>query len=475
MKGTPTVGTFLNRVYLNIPSTRLSGREGLTCMLLLFSIAVSQVSCTEKEQDTDPNIILILADDLGWSQLGCYGGPYTTPNIDQLAAEGIRFTNAYAAAAVCSPTRAALMTGKYPARLHLTDFIKGGSFPDSLLQMPAWQKFLPLEEVTIAEMLKKEGYYTGCFGKWHLSQEKQPPESAPYNPDKQGFDEYLVTYKPSSRETDPEHDPHNVDSITDRSIRFLEEHKDKKFFLYVPHNSIHDPLMESAERIALAEGNPTLKDQEIWPVLAAMVNRLDSGVGRLLRAVDRLGLKDNTMVIFYSDNGGKARYARMGPLRKGKGWLYEGGIRVPLIVRWPGKIEAGAKSEHMVSSIDFKPTFSALTGADMTALVDGKPFLQQLFGAEPVTDRTLYWHYPHYHGGSGMKPAGAVRDGRYKLIEWYEELLLGEQGAIELYDLENDIGEQHNLVGEMPQKAEALQNALHDWRSTVQAQMPTPK
>jgi len=280
-----------------------------------------------KQEQIPPNVLLIVADDLGWTQLGCYGGAYYTPAIDSLAVSGMRFTEAYSSAAVCSPTRAALMTGKYPARLHLTDFIKGQSFPDSLLMQPDWQKFLPLEELTLAELFKEKGYRTAIFGKWHLSCEKQPPESAPYNPDKQGFDDYMVTYKPVQGQTDPGHDPHNVDSITLRSVQFLKQHGNEPFFLVVSHNAIHDPVMENWSRVkAYSEQFPE-SDHFVNPALGAMVNRLDEGSSLLLRTLDELGLVEHTIVVFCSDNGGKEAHASQYPLRKGKGWLYEGGIR----------------------------------------------------------------------------------------------------------------------------------------------------
>jgi len=421
-----------------------------------------------------PNIIFILADDIGQTQLGCYGGPYHTPFLDDFASQGMRFTQAYSSAAICSPTRAALMTGKYPARLHLTDFIKGNSYPDSLLQQPDWQKFLPLEEITIAEALKELGYATGAFGKWHLSQEKRPPESAPYNPDKQGFDEYMVTYKPIKKQTDPEADPHNVDSITDRAIQFLEKNSTKPFFLYVSHNAIHDPVMEAKSSIEKFENDTALAALNILPVLAAMVERLDKGVGKLLSKVNELGLADNTVVIFYGDNGGKDAYANQYPFRKGKGWLYEGGIRVPLIIRWPQRVKANNSSDFMLSSIDFFPTLLDIAGGNPNKFTnDGKSFLPELFGENRQIQNTQYWHYPHYHLGSGMKPASAIRKCKYKLIEWHEALLLGKEDAYELYDLEQDIAEQVNLRNELPEVFNDLSNDLTKWKKSVNAQMPT--
>ena len=404
------------------------------CLSVLFSCQ----GATRKA--SPPNVIVILADDLGWNQLGCYGGPYQTPNIDQLASKGKRFTNAYASAAVCSPTRAALMTGKYPARLHITDFIKGGNFPDSLLGPPDWQKFLPLEELTLGEVFHQNGYRTAVFGKWHLSIEKKPPESRAYNPDKQGFDEYMVTYKPVRRQTDPEHDPHNVDSITDRAIRFLEKNREQAFFLVVSHNSIHDPVMESRERteaFTLSGPDPAYR---VNPVLGAMVGRLDEGTGRLLNKLRELGLENETIVFFCSDNGGKESYASQFPFRKGKGWLYEGGIRVPMIIRWPGKINAGTTSDAITATIDIYPTLTELAGFEPPEQnIDGRSFACELFETARLKEAVQFWHYPHYHGGSGMKPASALRKGKYKLVEWHEELLSGRP-AWELYDLETDPG-----------------------------------
>ncbi|MEM1137736.1 MAG: sulfatase [Bacteroidota bacterium] len=445
----------------------------LYCIFIISSCG-QEKSTSIQETRKLPNILFILADDLGWSQLGCYGGPYSTPNIDQFATEGMLFTQAYTSAAVCSPTRAALMTGRYPARLNLTDFIKGDETPDKPLQQPEWQKFLPLEEVTIAELLKEHGYKTAAFGKWHLSQEKIPPLSLPFNPDKQGFDEYMVTYKPR-KNNDPESDPHNIDAITNRAMRFLEENKDSSFFLYVSHNAIHDPIMESKQLIQQFEGDSLLWERNIKPTLAAMVNHLDTGIGRLLKKLNELGLNENTLVIFYSDNGGKEAYASQYPFRKGKGWLYEGGIRVPLLVRFPSKIEAGSQANHVLSTIDFFPTILKSVGLQIPENIDGRSFWEVLTGSSQGSDESIqYWHYPHYHRGSGMKPASALRKGKYKLIAWHEQLLSGES-AYELYDLESDPSEEQNLAEQLPEVKETLSKALSEWQKEVNAQMPILK
>lgn len=442
----------------------------LRCLALAFLLTVPGVA------QGKPNVVLILADDLGWSQIGAYGGAaYRTPHIDRLASEGLRFTDAYSAAAVCSPTRAALMSGKHPARLHLTDHIRGSNPKGKPLLQPAWHKRLDLEITTIAEVFKRNGYRTAHFGKWHLSQDKRPPASLPYNPDRQGFDEALVTYKPIVGTSDPEIDPHNVQAITDRAMDFLERYSNKPFFLYLPHNSIHEPIIESRRRIESYKGKPRLEKLRIMPTLAAIVERLDDGVGQVLAKIDELGLRDNTLVIFYSDNGGKETYARQDPLRSGKGWLYEGGIRVPLIVRWPGHVQPGTTTNHLAATVDWFPTFLEILGdRAVPSNLDGESFLDVLQGAAARTDRTLFWHYPHYHVGSGMVPAGAVRSGRYKLIEWYEGTIAGAGVKFEMFDLKSDISETQNIVGKKPDQAEKLKAILRSWRSTVGAQMPVP-
>jgi arylsulfatase A len=427
-----------------------------------------------------PNIVIILADDMGCAQLGCYGSNYyQTPNIDQLAGEGMRFTHAYAAAAVCSPTRASIMTGKYPACLHLTDFIAGNNRTDYPLKQPDWQKFLPLEEVTFAERLKEKGYRTALFGKWHLSPEKTPPESSPYNPDKQGFDESFITYKPSAGLIQPwqdaENDAHNVDTITSLSLDFMERNRSNPFFLFVSHNTIHDPLKEHAITIQKYKSFPGAGEPENHPVIAAMVERLDHSCGKIFTKVRELGLEENTIILFFGDNGGKHAYAAQSPFRAGKGWLYEGGIREPLIVKWKNKVIPGSVSESLVISNDFFPTFLEMTGVDvgLTNHIDGKSFVSVLRNPENSIHTSLFWHYPHYHTGSGMVPAGAVRSGNWKLIEWYEKSLSGGQiDAFELYDLELDPGENNNLADSLGTKTLELAKMLDSWRKEVNAQLP---
>ncbi len=422
-----------------------------------------------------PNILFILADDLGWSQLGCYGSRfYETPNIDRLATEGMRFTDAYAACPVCSPTRASIMTGKYPARLHLTDFIAGGNYPVERLKQPKWQKYLPLEEVTIAEVLKTAGYKTASFGKWHLSIAKKPPESEQYNPDKQGFDESIITYKPKSKQ-DPEKDAHNVDRITEKSLEFLQKNKDKSFFLYVTHNTIHSPVLGKKKLVDKFRNKAGADLPQNNPVIAAMIEDLDDSVGTLLQKLDEMKIADKTIVIFFSDNGGLERVAKQTPLRSGKANLYEGGIRVPLIVRWPQVTRPGSICSEPVISVDFFPTFIDILGLRNRTKkpIDGVSLVPFLKRSGSLKRKAIYWHYPHYHSSS-IGPGGAVRSGDYKLIEWYDETICGPGNTFELYNLKNDIGEQDNLAKKMPEKTKDLSRVLANWRRKVNAQMMAP-
>jgi len=432
---------------------------------------------TGKVSRKEPNIVFILVDDLGWHQLGCYGSDfYETPNINRLAKEGMKFTDAYAACPVCSPTRASIMTGKYPARLHLTDFIKGGSPKDKKLLTPDWTAYLPLEEVTLAEALKSAGYVTGHFGKWHLNKDKNYKLGRPMDPGSQGFDDVLTTHKPGKGPKSPhENDEHHVQQITDRAIAFIKENKDKPFFCYIPHNTIHRPDKERKELIEKYRKKPGADNDQKYghnnPVQAAMLETLDNSVGTVLKNLDELNLSDNTIVVFFSDNGHLGPKDSK-PLRGSKADLYEGGIRTPLIVRWPGVVKPGSQCNVPVISVDFFPTFLEVAGLKATdAKVDGEsliPLLKQTGG--PKRD-AIYFHYPHYHD-QGVAPSGAVRQGKYKLVEWFEKSIdgIGTPGALELFDLENDLNEQNNLAPKMPQLAAELHAKLKKWRKSVGAQ-----
>jgi len=430
-----------------------------------------------------PNVILFLADDLGFNGLRCYGSDlHETPNLDRLAAEGMRFTDAYSACTVCSPTRASVMTGKYPARLHLTDFISGQKRPYAKLRVPDWTMHLEHGEVTLAEALHAAGYATAHLGKWHLGNE-------PYYPEHQGFDVnvaggpspggYFLPNRlplPGAKKGD-----YLTDRLTDEAIGLIEQWQDRPFFLYFAFFVVHTPIQGKPDLVAHYEDKlkPGLMHHN--PTYAAMAHSMDQGVGRIMEKLDALGLAKDTVIVFASDNGGLTD--RMGqptgftdnaPLRRGKGSAYEGGVRVPLIVRWPGATQPGSVSPEPVATIDFYPTILDITEAAgdpaHNSEVDGRSLVPLLRGEAEQLDRdALYWHYPHYHAGADQEgPYGAVRARDWRLIEFYEDM------RVELYNLRDDIGETRDLAGEEPRRVEELRGMLHSWRQSVGAQMPTP-
>lgn len=452
---------------------------GVSLVGVVFSTSMftgeTFAEATFAEETDQPNVLFILADDQGQHQISRYGDSfYETPNVDRLADEGMLFTNAYAACPVCSPTRASLMTGKYPARLHLTDFIPGRSVLQEKWKEPQWQKSLRLEEVTIAEVLKKAGYATGHFGKWHLNKDKQYQRGRPGDPGSQGFDEVLTTHKPKTGD-DPTQDPHHVEEITDRAIEFMQNHQEGPFFCYVTHNSIHWAIMEREALINKYKAKGGVEESHHDPTVGAMVETLDRSVGRLLEALSSLGISDRTLVIYFSDNGCMWGPEALKPLRGRKGQLYEGGIRVPMVVRWPGVVKAKTTSDEVVSSVDFYLTLAAAAGASVTTKeVDGINLMPALRGEGGLDREAIYWHYPHYHS-SGMAPGGAIREGRFKLIEWYDQNPEAAEpsGPLSLYDLEADAGEQRDLSEERPALAKRLHEKLDAWRKSVGAQEMT--
>ena len=420
-----------------------------------------------------PNIVFILVDDLGSHQLGCYGSIfYETSSIDKLAGEGMKFNNAYAASTVCSPTRASIMTGKYPARLHLTDYIPGNEPQNTLLSVPNWTKQLLSDEITIAEVLKSAGYATGHFGKWHLNKDKNYESGRPGDPGSQGFDDVLCTHKPGAGPPGPyENDWHHVREITERALSFIESNRENPFFCYIAHNSIHAPEIEKKGLIDKYKGkNGAETGGHNNPVQAAMLETVDESIGILMKRLTVLGLEEKTVVIFFSDNG-QLGVKSGGPYRGSKGDLYEGGIRMPLIIRWPGIVKPGSTCEEMVISNDFFPTFSELADVELKVKdMDGVSLIPLLMDPDNELYRNaLYWHYPHYHS-AGLGPQGAIRQGSYKLIEWYEKSIFDPDGAVELYDLENDPAEQNNLADSLPDLATKMLSDLRVWRLQVDAQ-----
>ncbi len=451
----------------------------LRAILSIFVFGVGVIS-TALAADRLANILLIFADDLGTTPVGAYGNPYyQTPHIDRLAREGMRFTDAYAACPVCSPTRAALLTGKYPARTHVTDFIAGAEFPFARLKQPKWQKFLPLSETTIAEELFARGYATALFGKWHLARGYTGQQSIAEGPDKQGFAENFITHKPEAKH-DPEKDAHGVEAITTRALDFLERNRTKPFFLYLAHNSIHAPIMAPRALVEKHKARPGAGAPDNNPVIAAMMEMLDESIGRVVAKLDALDLRESTLVIFYSDNGGLLRDGAQTPWRGGKAQLYEGGLRVPLVMRWPGVIAAGETSGVPVTSVDFFPTFLELSGGAKRvapvaadASLDGVSLVSHLRGGAAPQRDAIFWHYPHYHSAGIGGPAGAIRAGDWKLIEYYETSLTGRGTPHELFNLRADPAESRNLASAEPQRVAALKEKLAAWRTTVGAQMPT--
>jgi len=410
-----------------------------------------------------PNIVLFFADDLGVYDLGCYGrAEHHTPRLDRLAQEGIRFTCAYTAQPICSPSRAGLMTGLYPARLQLTNFLNGRADASSqkLLQ-PIIQGQLPLEEVTIAELLKQAGYKTGLFGKWHLGNGR-------FGPQAQGFD-VIVAPKANTPPSATEGGKGEYE-VTAAVEKFIEENRAAPFFCYVPHNTPHIPLGAQEE---LIEKNKNA----FHPTYAAMMETMDDAVGRVLDKLETLGLSENTIVIFTSDNGGLhvlefpgTPATHCGPYRAGKGYLYEGGVREPLIVRWPKKIKGSQVIDTPVSLLDMVPTLLSAAGIEagkVTGPLDGVNLIPLCTGDIPTAERTFFWHFPNYTNQGG-RPASAIRQGKWKLIEQLEDQ------ALELYDLESDVGESKNVAGNNREIAQRLAGELQRWRQQVGAQMLRP-
>lgn len=391
------------------------------------------------------NVIVILADDLGGMDLTCYGSRYhETPNLDALAGSGMLFTQAYAACPVCSPTRASLLTGKYPARLHLTDWIPGRKqWPASKLLNVPFEQQLPLAETTLAEALQPAGYATASIGKWHLG-------GAGFLPTDQGFDLNVAgTEKGSPPSYFPPYqipgvdarrdDDYLTDNLAARAARFIEENQERPFFLYLPHFAVHLPLQAKREKMDKYQRKAGLVKAQSEAVYAAMLESLDDAVGMIVDKVDELGLKDRTAVIFLSDNGGlryegsrKTAVTDNAPLRAGKGHLFEGGIRIPMLVRWPGVTKSASQCETPVCSIDILPTVLDLLG--LSALqTDGVTIAPLLRGGKRIKRDALFWHYPHYSNQGGV-PGGAIRQGDFKLIEFYED------SRLELYNLKTDHG-----------------------------------
>lgn len=483
------------------------------CIRLLFLLTgflLATAGCTSDSGSSEadrPNVILIVIDDLGWADTEVYGSEfYETPHINALARDGMRFTQAYAAAAICSPTRSSIMSGKYPGRLNQTDWIPGReTTPDYRLQQVDDRNHLPTSEVTIAEALGQNGYVTAHMGKWHLGSEGHLPQD-------QGFDinvagnengsppEYFWPYKRDDYQLEAlaetgEEGEYLTTRLAKEAASFIENHRSRDFFLHFAPYAVHTPLqapdslvekyrakadtMDRPDRPDLGEehGHEWLLVQN-HPVFAAMVEIMDRAVGRIRRALREAGIAEETVILFSSDNGGLAvldgSATGIGqpstsnyPLRAGKGWLYEGGVRVPLIVRWPDVTEPGSVSEIPVMSTDFYDTIAEITGTSVPEDqgVDGRSLTPVLRGSASLERERFYWHYPHYHG-SGNTPSGAMRSGPYKLVQYFAT------DETELYNLSTDLAEEQDLSGERPSLTDSLRQELEGWRKQVDAQMP---
>lgn len=450
---------------------------------LILLLAVGGLAQAENPR---PNFVFLLVDDLGWGDFGCYGAEfYETPNIDRLASGGMQFSHGYAACTVCSPSRAAILSGSYPARLHLTDWIAGHNHPLAKLSVPDWKMKLDHERVLLPEALKEGGYVTAFFGKWHLMPNGQPDFDQHY-PTSHGFDinvggrewghpkgpgKYFSPFDMVGLDDGKKGD-FLTDKLTDAAVDFLDKTKrDQPFLLYFSYYTLHSPLMAPPELVTKYEDKAKTfdnrKNEFLDPRRAGMVEKLDNSVGRIMAKLEAMGIADNTVVILTGDNGGDDPKTT-GGLRDFKGFSHEGGVREPFIVKWPGKIAPNSSCDEMVIGTDFYPTMLEMAGlpARPEEHKDGVSILPLLTGKSKDLGRdVLFWHYPHYHR---TKPYGAIRHGNMKLIEFFED------GELELYNLKADPGEKNNLAKKNPEKAQALLMELKAWRKSVGAQMPTP-
>ena len=463
-------------------------------LLLILIMALPIGGCMKPT--SPPNFIFFLVDDLGWSDVGCFGSDYyETPNIDLLADQGMLFTDAYATCCVCSPTRASILTGKYPGRLHITTAIPiygwirlGGK---TYFKGAEYVQNMPLEEVTIAEALKEAGYATAAMGKWHVAWEEE------YGPEYQGFDlnvggdghgatsNYFYPYQNRWRmakgypweewNTLPDGEPgeYLTDRLTTEAEKFIEENREKPFFLYLSHYAVHTPIQAKEDMIRKYEEKPadSLKGHTRADY-AAMIESVDQSLGKLTEKIEELGLSDNTIIIFTSDNGGHGRVTSNYPLRGNKGNYYEGGIRVAQVIKWPGVTEPGSRCSVPVTSTDFFPTMLEMAGlpAKPKQHMDGVSLAPLLEGEGEINREALYWHFPNYinsHPGAAT-PCGVIRQHDWKLIETFET------GRLELYNLDSDMKEERDLSEENPAKAKELHNMLIEWRKSAKVQMPEP-
>ena len=460
-------------------------------LLALLLHACASPQKTTNELTTPPNVVLFLVDDLGWTDLSGYGSElYRTPHTDALANDGVKFTNAYAACTVCSPTRASILTGKYPARVRCTDWISGYRKPFAKLNAPDWTQHIREEDVTIAEKLRELGYATIHLGKWHLGEEEK------YWPEAHGFDKnlggwkvgmpkrkkkqggYFVPYYNPRLEDGPEGE-YLTERLASEATEYIRSHQDQPFFMNFWFYNVHTPLQARQQKIAKYDSLVDPASLQSNATYAAMVEHMDEAIGAVVHQLKASGIYDNTIIVFASDNGGltgtegklnkKPTVTSNAPLKSGKGDMYEGGVRTPFIVSWPKKIPAGRVSEHLTTSPDIYPTILGLLDKSeaMPAEIDGMDLSAHLVSGVESRQRALFWHYPHYHT-EGAVPHSAIRSDQWKLIINYES------EEVLLFDLHFDIGETVNLAEERPAITKDLEAQLQQWKASVNAQEPIP-
>ena len=458
--------------------------KGRYLLVILIFLAISLMSGCITANNTKPNIILIVIDDLGWRDAGFMGSTfYETPNMDRLAAEGMVFTNAYANAPNCAPSRASIMTGQYTPR-HEIYTVNSSERGESRLR-----KLIPVKntttlsrnKITIADVLKNAGYICASMGKWHLGDD---PESGPLS---QGFHlniagnktghpkSYFSPYKNNNLSDGPVGE-YLTDRLSQEAVTFIKDNRNNPFFLYLPYYSVHTPLQAKPEIVGKYK-NKKSDSHHNNAIYAAMIESVDSGIGKILVGLDQMELANNTLVILFSDNGGVRRITSMSPLRGGKGMLYEGGLRVPLVMRWPGHIKEGTKSITPVMGLDLFPTFLQAAGVNIPdqVILDGVSLLPVFEGKEFTIERALFWHFPAYLEGKAegardphfrTRPGGVIQQGGWKLIEYFED------SSRELYNLRSDIGEKNNLIDSEKEKADELYQQLRQWRHSIDAPVP---
>jgi len=455
--------------------------------LLLFSCKTDNKTTLEVSK---PNVVFILVDDLGWTDLGSFGSDlYLSPNIDKLANEGVSFTNSYSSCTVCSPTRASIVTGKYPARNNITDWIEGHKFPWAKLNVPDWTMYLPTEEYTMAEAFKDAGYKTAHFGKWHLGEKEENwPENhgfdvniggwkkgSPNLNKKKGTRGYFSPYG-NPRLNDGPEEEYLTERLSAEVLDYIDNNADQPFFINFWLYNVHTPLQAKKDKIDKYKELVNSESRHRNPKYAAMVEHTDDAVGKIINKLKEKGLYDNTIIVFSSDNGGligksKNVVTSNAPLRTGKGDIYEGGVRIPTIIYAPNKTAKGVKIDEPIISMDYYPTLMELAGISSEKTrdqaVDGRS-LASLIGDDKSLDRdALYWHYPHYHQEGGV-PYSSIRYDDFKLIQNFEN------NTYELYNLQNDIGESVNVIDKYPEEFKLMKDKLDAWRQDVNAQYASP-